>query len=156
MKLEIIQPFINAADAVLGHHLRTPARVDELTMDTSAYEKQGIAATVELHGDIEGRIVVDLSAESARNMAVLIANEDSEAMVNEAVCELANQVIGNAVAVLNDSGYRFRVQPPQITRADHVLTSTTDTEAIVMKFETASGPVFLNIALRAAKEFAAQ
>ena len=155
MKLEIIQPFINAADAVLGQSLNCSTRVDQLSMDTHEYRKHGIAAAVALSGDVEGRIVLDLDAETARKMAAAVTSDDPDSMVNEVVCELANQVIGNAVTALNDSGYRFRVQPPQITATDHVPQCSTDTEALVMRFETASGPVFMNIALRAQKEFAA-
>ncbi len=155
MKLEIIQPFINAADAVLGHNLQCWTRVDELSMDTHAYRKHGIAATVTLSGDVEGHIVLDLDADTARKMAAALGSENAESMANEVVCELANQVIGNAVTVLNDSGYRFRVQPPQITSAEQVPMSTADTEALVMKFETASGPVFMNIALRGRHDLAA-
>ena len=155
MKLEIIQPFINAADAVLGHNLQCSTRVDQLSMDTHAYRRHGIAATVMLCGDVEGRIVLDLDPETARKMALTVSAENTDAMVNEVVCELANQVIGNAVTTLNDSGYHFRVQPPQITAADQVPMCTTDTEALVMKFETESGPVFMNIALRGASECAA-
>ena len=155
MKLEIIQPFINAADAVLGHNLHCSTRIDQLSMDTHAYRKHGIAATVTLYGDVEGRIVLDLDPETARKMALSVSSDNVDAMVNEVVCELANQVIGNAVTVLNDSGYRFRVQPPQITSTEQVPMCTTDVEALVMKFETSSGPVFMNIALRGRKEFAA-
>jgi CheY-specific phosphatase CheX len=124
-------------------------------MDTQEYHRHGIAAAVALTGEVEGRIVLDLAAETARKMASAVASDDTDAMVNEVVCELANQVIGNAVTALNDSGYRFRVQPPQITATDHVPQCSTDTEALVMRFETASGPVFLNIALRGRKEYAA-
>jgi CheY-specific phosphatase CheX len=157
LKLEIIQPFINAADAVLGHNLRCSTRVDHLSMDTHEYRKHGIAATVTLHGDVEGRIVLDLDPETAHKMAMSVAGgpEEAAAMVNEVVCELANQVIGNAVTVLNDSGYRFRVQPPQLTSTDQVPMGSADVEALVMKFETPNGPVFLNIALQGRKQFAA-
>jgi CheY-specific phosphatase CheX len=155
MKLEIIQPFINAADAVLGQNLQCSTRVEHLSMDTHAYRKHGIAATVTLSGDVEGRIVLDLDAGTARKMALAVTDENADAMVNEVVCELANQVIGNAVTILNDSGYHFRVQPPQITAADQVPICTTDVEALVMKFETPSGPVFMNIALRGRTQFAA-
>ncbi len=155
MKLEIIQPFINAADAVLGHNLRCSTHIDELRMDTRAYRKHGIAATVEVHGDVEGSIVLDFSADTARKMAAEMASDATDAMVDEVVCELANQVIGNAVTVLNDCGYHFRVQPPQITRSEQVSMSTTETEALVMKFETAGGPIFMNIALRSMREIAA-
>ncbi len=157
MKLEIIQPFINAADAVLGHNLRCTTRMNDLCMDQEEYRRHGVAAMVSLNGDVEGRVVFDLDAETARNLAMEFAGSGGDviSIVHDVVCELASQVIGNAVTVLNDSGYRFRVQPPQITTGDQVPVCTTDVEALVMKFETSGGPVFMNIALRARKDFAA-
>jgi CheY-specific phosphatase CheX len=68
-------------------------------------------------------------------------------MVPEVVCELANQVIGNAVTTLNDQGFRFRVHPPVLHTADHGPQNSEDTEAMVLCFETESGNVFMNIAL---------
>lgn len=157
MKLEIIQPFINAADAVLGHTLRCSTRMDELSMDTNEFRRHGIAAVVCLQGDIEGRIVLDVAAETARGMALEFVGSGGDIfkIVQDVVCELANQVIGNAVTVLNDCGYRFRVQPPEISSTDEVPKSTSTTEMLLMKFETASGPVFLNIALREVNAYAA-
>jgi len=57
-------------------------------------------------------------------------------------------VIGNAVATLNDQGFHFRVHPPEAHTSEHGPKSTEDTEALVLCFETSSGSVFMNIALR--------
>jgi CheY-specific phosphatase CheX len=69
-------------------------------------------------------------------------------LVRETVCELANQVTGNAVTTLNDQGFHFRVHPPVLLTSEHGPTSTEDTEAVVISFETARGSMFMNIALR--------
>ena len=61
---------------------------------------------------------------------------ESDDLVREAVCELANQVIGNAVATLNDQGFHFRVHPPELHTSEHGPKSTEDTEALVLCFET--------------------
>ena len=66
---------------------------------------------------------------------------ETDDMVREAVCELANQVIGNAVATLNDQGFHFRVHPPVLHTSEHGSKSTEDTEALVLCFDTASGNV---------------
>jgi len=68
--------------------------------------------------------------------------------VKETVCELANQVTGNAVTTLNDQGFHFRVHPPALHTSEHGPTNTEDTEALVICCETARGNVFMNIALR--------
>jgi CheY-specific phosphatase CheX len=73
---------------------------------------------------------------------------ESDSLVRETVCELANQVIGNAVTTLNDQGFHFRVHPPVVHLSEHGSESSEDTEAMVLSFETQSGTVFMNIVLR--------
>src|SRR2546428_770372 len=73
---------------------------------------------------------------------------ESDELVRETVCELANQVTGNAITALNDQGFHFRVHPPVLHTLEHGSKSSEDTEALVICFETASGNVFMNIALR--------
>jgi chemotaxis protein CheX len=149
MKMELIQPFINAADAVLAQSLQGTTHMGEVSMDADVYRRKGIAALVDIQGDVEGRVIFDLDMATALKVASYMAGgETPEAeMVDETICELANQVIGNAVTTLNDQGFRFKVQPPQIHRSDEGLASNPDTEALVMCFETASGKVYLNLAL---------
>jgi chemotaxis protein CheX len=149
--MELIQPFINAADAVLAQSLQGATRVGEVTMEEEAYRRKGVAAIITFSGDVEGRIIFDLEPPTAAEMTSRLMDEESgaqEELVREAVCEIANQVIGNAVTALNDQGFRFRVHPPQVHTAESGLGSTEDTEALVMCFETPSGKVFMNIAMR--------
>ncbi len=151
MKLELIQPFINAADAVLAQSLACHTRISDVTMEPEVYRRRGIAAMVTMNGDIEGRVVFDLEPDTAVRVAsVLTGSELSQAdsMVHETICELANQVIGNAVTSLNDQGFHFHVHPPEVHTADRGIANSEDTEALVMCFETPSGCVFMNIALR--------
>ena len=151
MKMELIQPFINAADAVLSQGLRSPMEIGNLTMEEEAYRRRGLAAMVRLTGDIEGRIIFDVSPKTAAQIASHYAGcevPENDGIVKEAVCEMANQVIGNAVAVLNDQGFHFRVHPPEFHTSERGESSTENTEALVMCFETASGTVYMNIALR--------
>ncbi len=151
MKMELIQPFINAADAVLSQGLKSPIVIGNLSMEEEAYRRKGVAGVVQLTGDIEGRVIFDLAPKTAAQVASHFAGTElpeSDDLVREAVCELANQVIGNAVATLNDQGFHFRVHPPEPHISEHGPKSTEDTEALVLCFETASGQVFMNIALR--------
>src|SRR5215470_17011514 len=151
MRMELIQPFINSADAVLAQGLHSTISVENLTMEEEAYRRKGIAAEVCLSGEIEGRINFDLDPETAVRVASSMAGAElpqSDDLVRETVCELANQIIGNAVTTLNDQGFHFRVHPPSLHTSDHGPKSSEDTEALVMCFNTASGNVFMNVALR--------
>lgn len=151
MRMELIQPFINAADAVLAETLHSPTRIGDLTMDEEAYRRKGIASLVTIKGDIEGRIIFDIDPPTAAKVASYLAGEtmpESEEMARETVCELANMVIGSAVTALNDQGFSFKINPPVIHTDELGEKSNEEQEALVMCFDTGNGNVFMNIALR--------
>ena len=156
MKMELIQPFINAADAVLSQGLHSPMVMGNLSMEEEAYRRKGLAAVIQLSGDIEGRVIFDLAPNTAAEIASQFAGTElpeTDDLVREAVCELANQIIGNAIATLNDQGFRLRVHPPELHTSDDGPRSTEDIEALVLSFETSRGTVFMNIALRYSGSF---
>ena len=151
MRMELIQPFINSADAVFSEALQAPTKIVDLAMDEEAYRRKGVAALVTIKGDIEGRFILDLAPDVAMKVAARLAGAEvpeSEHVVRETVCELANMVIGNSVTLLNDQGFRFKVFPPEIHINDQGLAGSADTEAMVICMETPCGDVYLNIAMR--------
>jgi len=151
MRMELIQPFINAADAVLCETLQSPTKIVDVSMDEETYRRKGVAAMINIVGDIEGRVIFDLDIPTAVRIASCFAGEPvaaSDAMVRDTVCELANQVIGNAISTLNDQGMHFRVSPPELHTAEVGVQGTEDTEALVMCFDTPNGRVYMNISMR--------
>jgi chemotaxis protein CheX len=150
MKMELIQPFINAADAVLAETLRGSTRIEDVSMEPEVYRRKGLAAVVNIAGDVEGRVIFDLEHGTALKIARKLAGADlpeTDDLVRETITELANQVIGNAVTTLNDQGFRFKVCPPEVLSSDEGLKGNEDTEALVMCFVTPSGSVYMNIAM---------
>jgi len=151
MRMELIQPFINAADAVFAESLNGPTKIGDLSMEEDTYRRKGVAALIAIKGDIEGRIILDLAPEVAIKVATALAGPEvaaGEQVVCETVCELANMVIGNSVTLLNDQGYRFKVFPPEIHMNDEGLAGTHDIEALVLAIDTPCGEIYLNIAMR--------
>jgi chemotaxis protein CheX len=150
MKIQLIQPFISAADAVLAEALHGPTSVADMSMDLHGCRNRGIAALIFISGEIEGRIILTMDASTATRIASALAGsdiEESDQVVRETVCELANMVIGNAVTLLNDRGCKFKVHPPEIHADESILRGSADTEALAIYFETPAGRVFLNIAM---------
>jgi chemotaxis protein CheX len=151
MRMELIQPFINAADAVFAESLQGPTKIVDLEMDEETYRRKGVAALILIKGDIEGRVILDLSPEVAVKVASVLAGTEvqaSEQLVRETVCELANMIIGNSVTLLNDQGFHFKVFPPEIHMNEDGLAGSVDTEALVICIETSCGNIYLNIAMR--------
>jgi chemotaxis protein CheX len=119
-------------------------------MEQEAYRRKGVAALVTVKGQIEGRIILDVDSDTALRMARRLTGVElagSDELVRETVCELANQVIGNAITTLNDQGCHFHVYPPEVHNDEHGTKSNEDTEVLVMSFGTPCGKVFMNIAM---------
>src|ERR1700747_2626493 len=150
MRMELIQPFINAADGVFAESLQGPTKIVAREMDEDAYRRKGVAALIAIRGDIEGRVILDLSPEVAMKVASQLAGtemEESDQVVRETVCEMPNMVIGNSVTLLNDQGFQFKVFPPEIHMDETGLAGSADTEALVICIETPCGNIYLNISM---------
>ena len=150
MRMDLIQPFIGSLDAVLAEMMQAPAAIADMAMEEEGYRRKGTAAVVCFKGQIEGRIILDMDPAAAAYVAGLLAGAEidpSEQIVSEAVCELANMVIGNAVTQLNDRGFQFKVLPPSILTDEQCAKTGTDAEATILRFQTDRGAVHLNIAM---------
>jgi chemotaxis protein CheX len=150
MKIELIQPFIGSLDAVLGQLTGTPVSIADVTMEENGYRRKGLAAVVVFQGQIEGHVVLDVDPNVAAKVASSMTgghSDPSEPIVAEAVCELANMVIGNAVTQLNDHGSHFKVLPPAILSDEQAVKLGRDTEATVLSFHTRAGDVRMNVSM---------
>jgi chemotaxis protein CheX len=151
MRMDLIQPFIGSLDSVLADMMRSPATIAELSMEEEGYRRRGIAAIVQFKGQIEGRIILDMEPLAAAQVAGFLVGgkvDPAEPIVPETVCELANMVIGNAVTQLNDRGFQFKVLPPSVLTEEQGDKTGQDSEATILRFETSSGNVHLNIGMR--------
>src|SRR5438094_863968 len=79
MRMELIQPFINAADAVFAESLKGPTKIVDVEMAEDAYRRKGVAALILIKGDIGGRVILDLAPEVAVNVASVLAGTAMEA-----------------------------------------------------------------------------
>ena len=151
MKMDLIQPFVNSLDAVISETMGYTAQIADVSMDEGHYRRTGIAALVNVTGEIHGSVVLDMDNQAAQQAATGLAGDPetpSDEAMREAVCELTNMVIGNAVTQLNDRGFKFKVHPPEVYAMEEGHSGTKDTETIVMRFETPKGNIYLNIAIR--------
>jgi len=151
MKMELIQPFVNSLDAVVAEIMGCSAQISDVAMSETSSRQSGFAARVCISGEIEGSILLDLDETAAKRAARFLSGDESEPAdqsAREAVCELSNMVVGNAVTQLNDRGFKFKVHPPEICATAGNIKETVDTEALVVRFDTPCGSVSLDVAMK--------
>ena len=151
MEQRFIQSFINAADTVLASVLSKPVRVVELTAgELRLPPAHGGCSTalVRIEGDVRGWIVFSIAPKAARTLERRMGGDIS---ATEIAGELANMVVGNAVAKLNDSGFNFFVHPPE-AHDEAMLPAPNGSDSVCLRLESGDDSVHMSIAMHCAPE----
>ncbi len=155
MRVEYINPFVESAYNVLKEVLNGDVKRGELFLKSTAMPVLGVAAIVGLAGDVEGRVVFDMTRETAVNIAsamleamemepITTLNDMGRATINE----LANMITGQAVTKLHDLGFKFDLTPPAILTGDNMELSDSGVEALIVPMEVPQGKIEINVAIR--------
>jgi len=116
----------------------------------------GITVIIGIIGKFSGRMLVDMSKETANKLAgALLRREPKD--INEmiaALAEFANIISGNACSILNkkSKALGLRVAPPSILHGDEVHISAPDFSTMTAKADTDYGEILLNAGFKRGEE----
>ena len=153
MRVEYINPFVEASFYVLREVLGTELRRGRLYMRTGLGPWVGVTSCVRLFGDVVGWVLIDMSSDTALAIASAM-NGESLPSLNElakaTIGELANMITAHAITKLHASGFEFDLSPPSLffgeSRERKGMTS--DVEALIIPIEMPMGKIEINIAVR--------
>ena len=151
MRVEYINPFVESAYDIMKEVLQSDIDRKGLYLKKTSQPVMGVAALVGLAGDVEGRVLIDMSQESAIKIASKMNSEELTEMddlVKATINELANMITAKAVTKLFDLGFKFDLTPPSIITGENMQVSNTDVEALIVPLEMPQGLVEINVAIR--------
>jgi len=151
MRVEYINPFVEAAYNILTEVLGGEIKRGELYLKSTSMPVMGVAALVGLAGDVEGRVIFDMNMDSAMKIASRMNNEELKSfddLAKATITELANLITAQAVTKLHDLGFRFDLTPPALFTGDNMEISDHEVEALIVPMETSQGRVEVNVAIR--------
>ncbi|MBN2625413.1 MAG: chemotaxis protein CheX [Spirochaetales bacterium] len=151
MRVEYINPFVEAAFNIMQEVLQEDVVRKELYLKKTSQPVMGVAALVGLAGDVEGRVLIDMSKESAIGIASAMNGEklsEIDELVKATITELANMVTGQAVTKLHDLGFKFDLTPPSIITGDNMQVTDLNVEALIVPLSVPQGLVEINVAIR--------
>lgn len=109
----------------------------------------GISVLVGVAGKFSGRMLIDLSRETANNIALSVFRKESisNSEMTAAVGEFANIIAGNACSVLNrkNKALGLRVAPPSILTGENVQISAPNVNTKTAIGESNFGTMLLNV-----------
>jgi chemotaxis protein CheX len=151
MRVEYINPFVEAACNVLKEVLNTDVKRGELYLKSTTMPVLGVAALVGLAGDVEGRVLFDMSKPTALAVASLMNGEQLPALDElgkATITELANMITAQAVTKLHDLGFKFDLTPPALFTGENMEVSDHEVEALIVPMEIPQGKIEINVAIR--------
>ena len=151
MRVEYINPFVESAFNVLKEVLGTDVQRGELYLKRTTQPVMGVAAIVGLAGDVEGRVLFDMSMTTAIELASVMNGETLptlDDLAKATITELANMITAQAVTKLYDLGFKFDLTPPAIITGDNMQVTNMDVEALIVPMELTMGKIEANVAIR--------
>jgi chemotaxis protein CheX len=156
MRVEYINPFVEAAFNVLKEVVNTDVKRGDLYLKSSTMSIMGVAALVGLAGDVEGRVLFDMTKETALFVASAMNGEEMrvlDEMVKATITELANMITAQAVTKLHDLGFKFDLTPPALFTGENMeISNTLDVEALIVPMElgagSKNGKIEINVVIR--------
>jgi DNA-binding NarL/FixJ family response regulator len=112
------------------------------------YESRGMTVIIGIIGKFSGRMLIDLSKETASNIAgsLLRREPKNKDEIIAAISEFANIISGNACSILNrkNKSFGFRVAPPSVLYGDSVFVSAPNFKTTTAIADTNFGELLLN------------
>jgi chemotaxis protein CheX len=151
MRVEYINPFVEAAFDILKEVLGDDIQRGELYLKSTSQAVMGVAAFVGLAGNVEGRVLFDMSMETALAIASEMNGETLTVLDDlgkATITELANMITAQAVTKLHDLGFTFDLTPPAIFTGENMEITDNEVEALIVPVSVKQGKIEINVAVR--------
>ncbi len=151
MKVEYINPFVNAAFSVLESVLGSVPTKGQLAMRPSVFTSQQCNVITGVAGKIEGQVIYGMSLITADKVASAMIGQPIrtfDQLAASAIAELGNMITGNAMSLLAEAGFVCDITPPTIIRGTNVKISTLSIPALVIPINLEQGEVELTVSLQ--------
>lgn len=123
--------------------------VEKVLTHSMTTNSSGISVAIGIIGRHDGRLIMDMSEDTALDMTKKILQDDNQ-KIDDAInflSEFTNVIAGNACSLLNglNRSFGLRVSPPTVFRGKDITISIGDimSESFVVK--TDLGEVFMNV-----------
>jgi chemotaxis protein CheX len=151
MRVEYINPFVDSAIQILKETVTEDVRKGELSLSANMNPMLGVLVLVGLAGQVSGRIIFDMSRDTALKIASVMNNEtmtEFDELSIGTLTELANMITGKAVTKLHELGFQFDLTPPAFLTGQNIHLSDNKVEALVVPLEIPQGRIEINVGIR--------
>ncbi len=155
MKVEYVNPFIEAASSVLEEIASLQSSRGKLTLKDPNQPFRDVCAILGLVGKIHGQVIYGFDEATAKKIVskMMMGAEviEFDEMARSALGELGNMITGRASIMLESSGYPIEISPPTLVMATNVRISSLKIPMIIVPLETDVGILDIYVSLEEAE-----
>lgn len=154
MNVELINPFISAAQSVLKDMAQISTKMGKPYLKNPEYEGDIITIVVGITGAMRGQVILslkeDIACSIASHMMMGMPVPELNDMAKSAVSELGNMILGNAATIFSTKGIVVDITPPNLVIGNNLSFSVSDSKTICVPLNNEEGETLieLNIALK--------
>ena len=151
MKVEFVNPFIEAAFRVLETEVQAKIQRGALTLQSKIYTSQDVTTLVAVTGKIRGLVLYSMSEKTALALVEVMLGQHFpmfDDLAQSGIAELGNVVTGAASTILAEAGYASNIAPPAMIIGRGTMISTLEIQRLVVPLETQYGTIEVHVALR--------
>jgi chemotaxis protein CheX len=153
VKVEFVNPFIQAAREVLESELGGEVQRGNLRLQKSAFTTDEITALVGVTGKVSGMVLYSMRESTALGLVSRIMGQqfaDFDALAQSGIGEVGNVITGRAGVLLSEAGYPSNITPPALVVGKGTMVTTLDLNRLVFPLETEVGNLEVHVVLKAA------
>lgn len=127
MKVEYINPFIEAARSVFKALLNTDTEIEKVYLKSSPYLVCDTVIMIGVVGEIRGQVCLELTSDTAKKIVSTmmggITVVDMDEISASAIAELGNMIMGNACTIFSENKVNIDITPPTIMTGEKIKIS---------------------------------
>jgi chemotaxis protein CheX len=153
MKVEFVNPFIQAAGEVLDSELGSETQRGTLRLQKTAFTTDEVTALVGVTGHVSGMVLYSMSEATAIGIVSRVMGqqlEEFDAIAQSGIGELGNVITGRAGVLLSEAGYASNITPPALVMGRGTMISTLDLNRLIFPLRTEVGQLEIQVVLKAA------
>ncbi len=156
LKKTYFDTFKEALAGTMNRFTKTIAEFGDSKAASKVEVSRGVSVIIGITGNFTGRMILDLSIETAENMAKTMLRKDPKDVEEglKAIAEFTNIIAGNACSMLNrkHKAYGLRVAPPIIFYGKCVNIAQVMLETVSVPISTKFGDMGLNVGFKRGEE----
>ena len=153
MKVEFVNPFLQAASEVLDSELGGEVERGSLRLQKTAFTTDEVTALVGVTGTLNGLVLYSMSQATALRIVSRVMSQEFEefdAIAQSGIGELGNVITGRASVLLSEAGYPSNISPPAVVLGEGTMITTLDLIRLVLPLQTDVGPLEIQVVLKTA------